>query len=76
MMPRPQTRHLPRHAPYPHQRTAGRIRSPARQRKPEVWAALADGQRERLEAVGLTRSLRPVETDVPAQPSTAPASAF
>ncbi|GAA3372347.1 hypothetical protein GCM10017744_103470 [Streptomyces antimycoticus] len=25
----------------------------ARQRKPEVWAALADGQRERLEAVGV-----------------------
>ncbi|MGW1068260.1 helicase associated domain-containing protein [Streptomyces aureus] len=26
----------------------------ARQRKPEVWAALAGGQRERLEAVGVT----------------------
>ncbi|WP_246213055.1 helicase associated domain-containing protein [Streptomyces abyssomicinicus] len=24
----------------------------ARQRKPEVWAALVEGQRERLEAVG------------------------
>ncbi|MFF9352782.1 helicase associated domain-containing protein [Streptomyces sp. NPDC014734] len=26
----------------------------ARQRKPEVWAALAEGQRERLEAIGVT----------------------
>ncbi|MFF3019765.1 Helicase associated domain protein [Streptomyces sp. NPDC057939] len=49
----------------------------ARQRKPEVWAALAEGQRERLEAVGVTQLVpAPVETDVPAQPFTAPVSAF
>ncbi|MGW7673749.1 helicase associated domain-containing protein [Streptomyces sp. NPDC054775] len=49
----------------------------ARQRKPEVWEALADGQRERLEAVGVTPlAAVPVEPDVPAEPSTAPVSAF
>jgi hypothetical protein len=51
----------------------------ARQRKPEVWRALAEGQRERLEAVGVTplaAAPEPVETDVPAKPSTAPVSAF
>ncbi|WP_018569192.1 DEAD/DEAH box helicase [Streptomyces sp. PsTaAH-124] len=50
----------------------------ARQRKPEVWEALADGQRERLEAVGVTplAAPAPVEPEVPADPSTAPVSAF
>lgn len=51
----------------------------ARQRKPEVWASLADGQRERLEAVGVTplAAPAPVERDVvPAEPSTTPVSAF
>ncbi|MEV6514119.1 Helicase associated domain protein [Streptomyces sp. NPDC051642] len=51
----------------------------ARQRKPEVWQALTGGQRERLEAVGvtpLTPTPAPVEQDVPAQPSTTPVSAF
>ncbi|MEU8489334.1 Helicase associated domain protein [Streptomyces sp. NPDC048641] len=51
----------------------------ARQRRPEVWEALADGQRERLEAVGVTPLAvvpAPEETDVPAEPSTAPVSAF
>ncbi|MEU3282441.1 DEAD/DEAH box helicase [Streptomyces antibioticus] len=51
----------------------------ARQRKPEVWAALTDGQRERLEAVGVTplaEAPAPVEPDASAEPSTAPVSAF
>ncbi|MFF9344893.1 helicase associated domain-containing protein [Streptomyces sp. NPDC014773] len=49
----------------------------ARQRKPEVWAALADGQRERLEALGVTTlAPAPVEPDVSAEPPTAPVSAF
>ncbi|WP_376608824.1 helicase associated domain-containing protein [Streptomyces sp. NPDC056291] len=46
----------------------------AKQRKPEVWAALADGQRERLEAVGVV-PLAP-EPEAPARPSTAAGSAF
>ncbi|WP_376411495.1 MULTISPECIES: hypothetical protein [unclassified Streptomyces] len=40
----------------------------ARQQKPEVWASLADGQRERLEAVGVV-PLAP-EPEAPAKPST------
>lgn len=52
----------------------------APQQKPEVWAALTEGQRERLEAVGINpptpTSLAPVETDEPAEPTTAPVSAF
>ncbi|MFJ3674047.1 helicase associated domain-containing protein [Streptomyces sp. NPDC090106] len=51
----------------------------ARQRKPEVWDALADGERERLEAVGVTplpAAAAPAEADVPVEPSTAPVSAF
>lgn len=50
----------------------------ARQRKPEVWAALTDGQRERLEAVGVTplpAAPAPVP-EVSAGASTAPVSAF
>ncbi|MER6126307.1 Helicase associated domain protein [Streptomyces sp. NPDC001795] len=46
----------------------------ARQRKPEVWAALAEGQRERLEGVGVV-PLAP-EPEAPAEPSTTPVSAF
>ncbi|MEU9979293.1 Helicase associated domain protein [Streptomyces sp. NPDC051014] len=46
----------------------------ARQQKPEVWEALTDGQRERLEAVGVVRPAP--ERETPAAPSTAPASAF
>jgi hypothetical protein len=51
----------------------------ARQRKPEVWAALADGQRERLEAFGVTllaAAPAPMEPDVSAEPSTAPLGAL
>jgi hypothetical protein len=51
----------------------------ARQRKPEVWAALTEGQRERLEAVAVTvlaEAPAPVEPDVSVEPSTAPVSAF
>lgn len=46
----------------------------ARQRKPEVWQALTDGQRERLEQLGIV-PLAP-EPEEPAKPSTAPLSAF
>ncbi|MFG2548253.1 hypothetical protein ACGFOM_38155 [Streptomyces sp. NPDC048594] len=43
-----------------------------------MWAALAEGQRERLEVVGVTplAAPAPVEPDAPAEPSTAPVSAF
>ncbi|MFJ4422174.1 DEAD/DEAH box helicase [Streptomyces bobili] len=46
----------------------------ARQRKPEVWQALADGQRERLEQLGITPPAP--EPEEPAKPSTTPAGAF
>ncbi|MEU5256699.1 DEAD/DEAH box helicase [Streptomyces longwoodensis] len=46
----------------------------ARQRKPESWAALTDGQRERLQQLGIT-PLAP-EPQEPAKPSTAPSGAF
>ncbi|MGP4003975.1 Helicase associated domain protein [Streptomyces sp. 8N706] len=46
----------------------------ARQRKPEVWQALTDGQRERLEQLGITPPAP--EPDTPAKPSTTPVSAF
>lgn len=51
---------------------------PARQRRPEVWQALAGGQRECLERVGITplAAPAPVEQAVPAEPFTAPMSAF
>ncbi len=51
----------------------------ARQRKPEVWAALAQEQRERLEAVGVTPHAptpAAVEQGAPTEPSTKPGSAF
>ncbi|MEU7124122.1 helicase associated domain-containing protein [Streptomyces zaomyceticus] len=51
-----------------------------RQRKPEVWAVLTDGQRERLEAVGVLPHTPALEkcagTEKPAVPSTTPVSAF
>lgn len=46
----------------------------ARQRKPAVWAALTDGQRERLERLGIT-ALAP-EPEAALKPSTAAVSAF
>ncbi|WP_241678977.1 DEAD/DEAH box helicase [Streptomyces lasalocidi] len=46
----------------------------ARQRTYEVWEALTDGQRERLEQLGIT-PLAP-EPQGPAKPSTAPSGAF
>ncbi|MFF1655979.1 Helicase associated domain protein [Streptomyces sp. NPDC058255] len=46
----------------------------ARQRKPEVWQALHDGQRERLEQLGIT-PLAPAP-EAPAKPTTTPVSAF
>ncbi|MFD8251315.1 DEAD/DEAH box helicase [Streptomyces werraensis] len=46
----------------------------ARQRKPEVWQALHDGQRERLEQLGIT-PLAPAPEE-PAKPPTTPLSAF
>ncbi|MYR87202.1 DEAD/DEAH box helicase family protein [Streptomyces sp. SID685] len=46
----------------------------ARQRTPKVWEALTDGQRERLEQLGIT-PLAPAPEE-PVKPSTAPVSAF
>ncbi|WP_331727658.1 Helicase associated domain protein [Streptomyces sp. NBC_01176] len=46
----------------------------ARQRTPSVWQALADGQRERLEQLGITPL--PPEPETPAKPSTTPPGAF
>ncbi|MFE4663819.1 helicase associated domain-containing protein [Streptomyces sp. NPDC056716] len=46
----------------------------ARQRTPNVWETLTDGQRERLERLGIT-PLAP-EQEAPAKPSTTPLSAF
>ncbi|MFG2426095.1 Helicase associated domain protein [Streptomyces sp. NPDC048448] len=46
----------------------------ARQRAPAAWQGLADGQRERLEQLGIT-PLAPVP-EAPVAPSTAPVSAF
>ncbi|MGW1616667.1 Helicase associated domain protein [Streptomyces sp. NPDC002285] len=46
----------------------------AKQRRPEVWAALAQGQRERLEAVGVIPATP--EPEESAKPSAAPVSAF
>ncbi|WP_329293397.1 helicase associated domain-containing protein [Streptomyces sp. NBC_01455] len=48
----------------------------ARQRKPAVWAALTDGQHERLEQLGIM-ALAPEPVEVEAvKPSTAAVSAF
>ncbi|MFJ7189577.1 DEAD/DEAH box helicase [Streptomyces bacillaris] len=46
----------------------------ARQRQPEVWAALTDGQRERLETIGVIPHSPGLEASV--KPSTAPRNAF
>ncbi|WP_420710843.1 helicase associated domain-containing protein [Streptomyces sp. MUSC 125] len=46
----------------------------ARQRKPAVWAALSDGQRARLEAIGVIPHSPGLEASV--KPSTAPVGAF
>lgn len=46
----------------------------AKQRTPKVWQALAAGQRERLEQLGITPPAP--ETEAPAKPSTAPVNAF
>jgi hypothetical protein len=46
----------------------------ARQRDPEVWQALTEGQRERLERLGIT-PLAP-EPEAPAKLPTTPISAF
>ncbi|MGW1513514.1 helicase associated domain-containing protein [Streptomyces sp. NPDC002394] len=46
----------------------------ARQRQPEIWAALSNGQRERLEAFGILP--HHPEPTAPAKQSTAPGSAF
>ncbi|MFE4915521.1 Helicase associated domain protein [Streptomyces sp. NPDC056652] len=46
----------------------------ARQRKPEVWQALHDGQRERLEQLGITPPAP--EPRTPAKPSTTAVGAF
>ncbi|GGZ96992.1 DEAD/DEAH box helicase [Streptomyces bluensis] len=46
----------------------------AKQRKPEVWQTLTDGQRERLEQLGIV-PLAP-EPEEPTKPSTTPMSAF
>lgn len=46
----------------------------AKQRRSEVWQALHDGQRERLQQLGIT-PIAP-ELEAPVKPSTAPLSAF
>ncbi|MGW0646519.1 helicase associated domain-containing protein [Streptomyces badius] len=46
----------------------------ARQRQPEVWAALADGQRVRLETIGVVPHSPGLEASV--KPSTTPMGAF
>ncbi|MFE4540695.1 Helicase associated domain protein [Streptomyces scopuliridis] len=46
----------------------------AKQRKPEVWAALTSGQRERLEAIGVVPMA--AELEAPAKQPTTPVSAF
>ncbi|MFI8522754.1 helicase associated domain-containing protein [Streptomyces sp. NPDC085481] len=46
----------------------------ARQRQPEVWTALTDGQRERLETIGVLPHAP--ELEAPAKPSTTPMGTF
>ncbi|MEU7124275.1 helicase associated domain-containing protein [Streptomyces zaomyceticus] len=46
----------------------------ARQRKPDVWAALTDGQRERLQIIGVVPHAPELEASV--KPSKTPVSAF
>ncbi|MGW0572982.1 Helicase associated domain protein [Streptomyces tauricus] len=47
-----------------------------RQRTHKVWQELADGQRERLEQLGVMPAVPAPEPEAPAKPSTAPVSAF
>ncbi|MFF1446328.1 Helicase associated domain protein [Streptomyces sp. NPDC058295] len=48
----------------------------ARQRKPEVWQALHEGQRKRLEQLGITPLTPALELEASAKPTTTPMSAF
>ncbi|MFZ4301810.1 Helicase associated domain protein [Streptomyces cinereoruber] len=48
----------------------------AKQRQPAVWAGLMDGQRERLEQLGVTPLAPAPEPEESSKPSTAPVSAF
>ncbi|MFD4863335.1 DEAD/DEAH box helicase [Streptomyces atratus] len=48
----------------------------ARQRKPEVWQALTDGQRKRLEQLGITPLAPAPEPEAPAKPSKGGSGAF
>ncbi|MER6678645.1 Helicase associated domain protein [Streptomyces sp. NPDC000983] len=48
----------------------------AKQRQYKVWRALTDGQRERLERLGIVPPPPPAEPEPPAEPSTAPLGAF
>ncbi|MDQ0757510.1 DEAD/DEAH box helicase [Streptomyces canus] len=48
----------------------------ARQRTPKVWEGLTDGQRERMEQLGITPLAPAPEPEAPAKPSTTPVGAF
>ncbi|MGW4882219.1 Helicase associated domain protein [Streptomyces sp. NPDC004262] len=48
----------------------------AKQRQHEAWEGLMDGQRERLEQLGIVPLPPPAEPETPAKPATAPVSAF
>lgn len=52
----------------------------AKQRQPEVWAALSDGQRERLETIGVLPHApaleEPADTEETTQPTAARSGAF
>ncbi|MFE0674911.1 Helicase associated domain protein [Streptomyces sp. NPDC058867] len=48
----------------------------AKQRQHEAWQALSDGQRERLEQLGLTPSAPPAEPETPEMQTAAPLGAF
>lgn len=48
----------------------------AKQRTSTAWQALSDGQRERLEQLGITPPAPTPELEAPAAPATAPVSAF
>ncbi|MGW7731065.1 helicase associated domain-containing protein, partial [Streptomyces canus] len=48
----------------------------AKQRTRSVWEALAAGQRERLEQLGITPPTPALELEAPAKPPTTPVSAF
>ncbi|MDQ0904697.1 superfamily II DNA or RNA helicase [Streptomyces canus] len=48
----------------------------ARQRTPKVWEGLTEGQRERMEQLGITPLAPAPEPEAPAKPSTTPLGAF